>query len=100
MVTTATAAGKAYEVDTRLRPSGSAGLLVSSLDAYREYEEAHAWTWEHQALIRARAIAGDPNTVREFVRLRRAILGRPRDDERLRHDGQGDARADAPGSMP
>ena len=86
MVTTATAAGKAYEVDTRLRPSGSAGLLVSSLDAYREYEEAHAWTWEHQALIRARAIAGDPNTVREFVRLRRAILGRPRDDERLRHD--------------
>ncbi|MBA3494033.1 MAG: bifunctional [glutamate--ammonia ligase]-adenylyl-L-tyrosine phosphorylase/[glutamate--ammonia-ligase] adenylyltransferase [Gammaproteobacteria bacterium] len=86
MVTTATAAGKAYEVDTRLRPSGSAGLLVSSLDAYREYEQAHAWTWEHQALIRARAIAGDPNTVREFVHLRRAILSRPRDDERLRHD--------------
>ncbi len=86
MITTATAAGKAYEIDTRLRPSGSAGLLVSSLDAYREYEQAHAWTWEHQALVRARAIAGDPNTVREFVHLRRAILGRPRDEDRLRHD--------------
>ena len=86
MITTATAAGKAYEIDIRLRPSGSAGLLVSSLDAYREYEQAHAWTWEHQALIRARAIAGDPNTVCEFVHLRRAILGRPRDEDRLRHD--------------
>ncbi|MGH8534840.1 MAG: glutamate-ammonia-ligase adenylyltransferase, partial [Gammaproteobacteria bacterium] len=59
---------------------------VSSLDGYREYEQAHAWTWEHQALIRARAIAGDPNTVGEFVHLRRAILGRPRDEDRLRHD--------------
>ncbi|MGH8507339.1 MAG: bifunctional [glutamate--ammonia ligase]-adenylyl-L-tyrosine phosphorylase/[glutamate--ammonia-ligase] adenylyltransferase [Gammaproteobacteria bacterium] len=86
VVTTATAAGKAYEIDTRLRPSGSAGLLVSSLDAYREYEQAHAWTWEHQALIRARAIAGDANTVQEFIHLRRTILGRPRDEDRLRRD--------------
>lgn len=54
-----TAAGRLYEVDTRLRPSGTSGLLVSGLRAFRRYQDESAWTWEHQALVRARFVAGD-----------------------------------------
>jgi glutamate-ammonia-ligase adenylyltransferase len=52
--------GQLYEVDMRLRPSGASGLLVSSFEAFERYQREDAWTWEHQALVRARAVAGDP----------------------------------------
>ncbi len=79
LLTTRTAAGDLYEVDTRLRPSGKSGLLVSSLEAFRKYQEKEAWTWEHQALIRARPVAGGDPLATAFGTLRRDILARPRD---------------------
>jgi glutamate-ammonia-ligase adenylyltransferase len=83
---TQTASGVLYEVDMRLRPNGGAGLLVSSLDAFAQYQAESAWTWEHQALLRARAIAGDPVVAEHFDRIRRDILGRQRAVEPLRSD--------------
>lgn len=86
LLSTPTTAGVLYEVDTRLRPSGKAGLLVSSMEAFEKYQCEEAWTWEHQALLRARAIAGDEALAREFEILRRRILCRARDPEQLRHE--------------
>ncbi len=86
LLATVTPAGKAFEVDTRLRPSGAAGLLVSSLSAYREYQTHDAWTWEHQALVRARAVAGDSHAVQRFSSLRTEILARVRDAAELRRE--------------
>lgn len=83
---TLTAAGRAYEVDTRLRPSGESGLLVSSVQAFATYQREDAWTWEHQALIRARPVAGDADTMAEFATVRRDILGKARDVAQLRSD--------------
>ncbi len=60
ILTAQTVSGALYEVDMRLRPSGASGLLVSGFDAFKRYQEESAWTWEHQALVRARAVAGDP----------------------------------------
>ena len=85
-LSTRTAAGRAYEVDTRLRPSGESGLLVSSVNAFEEYQLRSAWTWEHQALIRARAVAGSPETIAAFAQVRHKTLVQPRDPEKLRHD--------------
>ncbi|AGA32204.1 Glutamate-ammonia-ligase adenylyltransferase [Thioalkalivibrio nitratireducens DSM 14787] len=79
-----TPAGRLYEVDTRLRPSGLAGLLVSSLDAFARYQEGSAWTWEHQALVRTRCVAGDRELGERFAEVRRRILSRPRDRDALR----------------
>src|SRR5690606_37852229 len=56
LLTVHTAAGRLYEVDTRLRPGGNRGVLVQSMAAFRDYEFQEAWTWEHQSLLRARAI--------------------------------------------
>jgi glutamate-ammonia-ligase adenylyltransferase len=83
---TRTPAGVLYEVDTRLRPSGASGLLVSGLDAFATYQGNEAWTWEHQALVRARGVAGDPAVIDTFEQIRRAILGRPREQGKLRQD--------------
>jgi [glutamine synthetase] adenylyltransferase / [glutamine synthetase]-adenylyl-L-tyrosine phosphorylase len=83
---TLTPSGKLYEVDTRLRPSGVSGLLVSSLEAYCDYQRTQAWTWEHQALVRARFIAGDRRLGAVFVTMRREVLGRKRDLSRLREE--------------
>ena len=69
-----TAAGRLYEVDTRLRPSGKGGLLVQSLEGFGDYQRGEAWTWEHQALLRARAVAGSPGRRERFEALRRDIL--------------------------
>ena len=69
-----TTAGKLYEVDIRLRPSGRSGLLVSNLDAFERYQRTDAWTWEHQALLRSRAVAGDAGVRQEFERIRRETL--------------------------
>jgi glutamate-ammonia-ligase adenylyltransferase len=86
MLQTRTPAGILYEVDTRLRPSGKSGTLVTSLGAFRSYQDEHAWTWEHQALVRARPVAGDQSLAAAFVEARREILCRPRDPEQLRRD--------------
>ncbi|WP_290651762.1 bifunctional [glutamate--ammonia ligase]-adenylyl-L-tyrosine phosphorylase/[glutamate--ammonia-ligase] adenylyltransferase [Aquisalimonas sp.] len=80
------AGGVLYEADTRLRPSGRAGLLATSLDAYAEYQREQAWTWEHQALVRARYVAGCEVLGERFAGVRQEILARPRDTESLRAD--------------
>jgi glutamate-ammonia-ligase adenylyltransferase len=82
-LSTQTAAGRVYEVDLQLRPSGNAGLLVTSLDSFARYQREHAWTWEHQSLTRARFICGTPAIGEAFERLRREILDRERDAEKL-----------------
>jgi glutamate-ammonia-ligase adenylyltransferase len=73
-LTVLTRAGRLYEVDTRLRPDGSKGLLVSSLDAFEAYQKSRAWTWEHQALLRARPIAGDAALHGDLATVRRDVL--------------------------
>lgn len=85
-LSTRTAAGRAYEVDTRLRPSGESGLLVSSISAFAEYQKSSAWTWEHQALIRARPVAGAPSVMAAFTQTRFETLSELRDDKKLRDD--------------
>lgn len=79
-----TNSGVLYEIDLRLRPSGSSGLLVSSLAAFEDYQNNSAWTWEHQALIRARFIAGDKTIQRSFQKIRQQILVKPRDQQDLK----------------
>ncbi|MGN2242986.1 bifunctional [glutamate--ammonia ligase]-adenylyl-L-tyrosine phosphorylase/[glutamate--ammonia-ligase] adenylyltransferase [Frateuria sp. GZRR33] len=74
-----TRAGRLYEVDTRLRPDGSKGLLVSSLEAFDAYQRSRAWTWEHQALLRARAVAGDAGLGQALGEVRREVLAAPRE---------------------
>ena len=86
MTSVLTASGKLYEIDSRLRPEGSSGLLVSSIQAYLRYQMEKAWTWEHQALVRARVVAGDPELVPEFDRIREQVLRIPRDPDKLRRD--------------
>jgi len=71
--------GKLFEIDTRLRPNGRAGLLVSRLDSFADYQLEKAWTWEHQALIRARWVTGAPALESAFNQLRRQVLCRQRD---------------------
>lgn len=84
ILTTKTPGGILYEVDPRLRPGGASGLLVSSLDAFTNYQREEAWTWEHQALVRARAIAGDRVCMNQFEIVRRSILSQSRDSEDLK----------------
>ena len=81
--TTRTPSGILYETDMRLRPNGNSGMLVSTLDAFEHYQQESAWTWEHQALIRARVVAGDPIAKTRFERIRQAQLCRPRDAKQL-----------------
>ena len=85
-LTSTTAAGQLYETDLRLRPDGEAGLIVSSLGAFRRYQREHAWTWEHQALTRARFAAGDAAVGAAFEAERDAILRLPRDRAKLAAD--------------
>lgn len=83
---TATPAGRLYEVDVRLRPDGAKGLLVASVDGFADYQRDRAWTWERQALVRARGIAGSPATLARFDAIRAEVLARPRDAAKLRTD--------------
>ncbi|KGK10335.1 bifunctional glutamine synthetase adenylyltransferase/deadenyltransferase [Vibrio navarrensis] len=83
---TRTASGILYEVDTRLRPSGASGLLVCPVDAFDEYQRQEAWTWEHQALVRARMIYGDDDLANEFARVRHEVLALPRDESQLKKE--------------
>jgi glutamate-ammonia-ligase adenylyltransferase len=81
-----TRGGKLYELDMRLRPSGNAGPLVTSLGAFSSYHHNEAWTWEHQALTRARVVAGDLELTRRVQEEIRAILTLPRDAEQVRRE--------------
>ena len=79
-----TSSGIVYEIDTRLRPNGDSGMLAISLEGFRDYEEKSAWMWEHQALTRARFVAGDPELGARFEQVRKDILCLPRDSNNLR----------------
>lgn len=83
---TLTSAGIVYETDLRLRPDGASGLLVSSTDAFRDYQLNHAWVWEHQALSRARFVCGDTAIGETFEALRSEVLHQPRDAAKLREE--------------
>jgi len=85
-LTSATPSGVLFETDLRLRPNGASGLMVSSIDAFREYQEKDAWVWEHQALTRARYCAGDREVGAAFEAERIAILRRERDALALRRE--------------
>jgi glutamate-ammonia-ligase adenylyltransferase len=74
LLTMHSAAGRLYEVDVRLRPSGKGGLLVTNIDAFAEYQRQEAWTWEHQALLHARAVAGAPGLRARFEAVRLDVL--------------------------
>lgn len=82
-LSTQTAAGRAYEVDLQLRPSGSSGLLVTSIEAFAHYQREKAWTWEHQALVRARSVCGSASIGERFEALRRELLCASRDPHAL-----------------
>ncbi|WP_434986832.1 bifunctional [glutamate--ammonia ligase]-adenylyl-L-tyrosine phosphorylase/[glutamate--ammonia-ligase] adenylyltransferase [Vreelandella zhaodongensis] len=86
LLTAITPAGSLYEVDMRLRPSGNAGLLVTSLDAFAEYQRQNAWTWEHQALVRARVVAGHSSLAEKFDVIRGDVLQCKRDLKALQDD--------------
>jgi len=79
LMQTITPAGRLYEVDMRLRPDGAKGLLVSSLDSFEEYQRERAWTWEHQALVRSRSLAGDDEVRDRFEKIRITALQAHRD---------------------
>jgi glutamate-ammonia-ligase adenylyltransferase len=82
-LTTTTSAGALYDIDIRLRPDGVSGLMVSSLPSFRRYQQEQAWTWEHQALTRARFVTGDSAVGAGFEALRDDILRLPRDRAKL-----------------
>lgn len=83
---TRTPAGILYDADMRLRPSGSSGVLVSHIEAFRNYQLEDAWTWEKQALIRARPVIGDARMIARFNEIRKEILAWPRDKAKLREE--------------
>jgi glutamate-ammonia-ligase adenylyltransferase len=86
ILTIRTASGVLYDVDVRLRPSGGSGMLVSSLAAFEKYQLNDAWTWEHQALIRARPVAGSNVLIEKFNDLRSKILCQKREIRELAND--------------
>jgi glutamate-ammonia-ligase adenylyltransferase len=86
ILNTFTSAGILYEVDMRLRPNGASGMLVSSLEAFADYQRRSAWTWENQALVRARVVCGAEEIARRFERIRAGVLARPREAGELRRE--------------
>lgn len=84
VITVPTYLGPLYEVDMRLRPSGRAGTMVSSLDSFRDYQLNQAWVWEHQALVRARGVAGERALLERFEEVRREVLCLPRERDAVR----------------
>ena len=86
LLNTKTLFGQLYETDLRLRPSGNAGLLCCHLDGFKRYQQEEAWTWEHQALVRARGVCGDKILLTQFADVRAEILGQPRDKAALRDE--------------
>ena len=88
MMETRMVMGQLYEVDMRLRPSGESGMLVSTAGGFRSYQQESAWTWEHQALVRARFVAGDSVVAAQVAAVRGDILCQPRDEAALARDVQ------------
>ena len=86
ILTAHTAAGMLYQPDMRLRPSGSSGILVSHIQGFKEYQMNKAWTWEHQAIIKARPISGDIQMAKRFEQIRNQVLARPRIMSKLREE--------------
>lgn len=86
LLTTRTFSGPLYEIDLRLRPNGKSGLLVTSESAFASYQKTQAWTWEHQALIRARFIAGCDQIGGAFNRIRAEVLSKEREIDTLKKD--------------
>lgn len=86
IITTQILSGTLYEIDLRLRPSGKSGLLISSLDAYESYQKLSAWTWEQQALVRARFVGGDPKVKERFEQIRKSTLSSAREADILKAD--------------
>jgi [glutamine synthetase] adenylyltransferase / [glutamine synthetase]-adenylyl-L-tyrosine phosphorylase len=91
-LTLRTAAGELFDIDTALRPNGNSGLLVTSIAAFEAYQRGRgsntAWTWEHQALTRARCCAGTPALAERFEAVRREVLAAPRDRAALEQEVQ------------
>ncbi|MCM1128631.1 MAG: bifunctional [glutamate--ammonia ligase]-adenylyl-L-tyrosine phosphorylase/[glutamate--ammonia-ligase] adenylyltransferase [Alistipes senegalensis] len=85
-MTSPTSAGRLFDIDIALRPDGASGLMVSSLASFKKYQKEAAWTWEHQALTRARFCAGDKRIGEQFEAVRSTILQQPRDINRLKQD--------------
>lgn len=85
-ITAPTGEGKLYEVDMRLRPAGDAGPIASSLEAFTKYQESEAWTWEYQALTRARVVCAEGDLGTRFDRIMRSVLTAPRDDAKIQAD--------------
>ncbi|MCP4116245.1 MAG: bifunctional [glutamate--ammonia ligase]-adenylyl-L-tyrosine phosphorylase/[glutamate--ammonia-ligase] adenylyltransferase [Desulfobacteraceae bacterium] len=85
-LTVHTPAGTIYETDMRLRPSGRSGMIVSEIDAFEEYITTDAWTWEHQAIVRARPVSGDPALQKRFISIRDAVLRVKRDPGTLKKE--------------
>ncbi|MBF4990514.1 bifunctional [glutamate--ammonia ligase]-adenylyl-L-tyrosine phosphorylase/[glutamate--ammonia-ligase] adenylyltransferase [Methylophilus sp. QUAN] len=83
---TLTNAGLLYETDLQLRPDGNSGLLVSTVQAFAEYQQHKAWVWEHQAITRARCVAGDAAIGASFEQIRRQIMCQPRDTSALKQE--------------
>ena len=86
LCTTRMSGGVLYDLDMRLRPDGDSGVLMTDLDAYDNYQKNRAWTWEHQALVRARAVAGSPKVIEGFNKIRDEVLRTPRDEQQLSDD--------------
>jgi glutamate-ammonia-ligase adenylyltransferase len=86
LLTVHTAAGRLYEVDVRLRPSGKGGLAFTQIGAFEDYQRREAWTFEHQALLHSRWVAGDAALGAEFARVRQAVLAEAVRRETLRED--------------
>jgi [glutamine synthetase] adenylyltransferase / [glutamine synthetase]-adenylyl-L-tyrosine phosphorylase len=86
LLTMHSAAGRLYEVDMRLRPNGKGGFLMTGIDAFERYQRTDAWTWEHQALLRARAVAGNARLCEAFEAVRRSTLSTAVRRDRLRAD--------------
>jgi len=89
-LTVKTGEGDLYEIDTALRPNGNSGLLITSFEAYANYQQQRgsntAWTWEHQAMTRARYVLGGPSMQSRFDAVRAAVIGAERDSESLRRE--------------
>lgn len=86
LLSTRTRTGVLYEVDMRLRPSGNSGLLVTDIAAFEQYQHNDAWTWEHQALIKARPVLGDTVLAEQFNQVRATVLAQHREPTSLKND--------------
>ena len=85
-MSTKTPAGMLYDIDLRLRPNGSSGVLVTGIDSFAAYQQSDAWTWEHQALMRARMVLGDDTLSARFDAIRQQVLARERPADGLREE--------------